>query len=49
MSVNSDVYMCLRELLDGLRGVGFKLTLGEDDSGFLQLAFSKAGGYYLGK
>ena len=41
--------MCFRELLDGLRRVGFKLTFGEDGSGLLQLAFGKAGGYYLGK
>ncbi|KIJ68134.1 hypothetical protein HYDPIDRAFT_107789 [Hydnomerulius pinastri MD-312] len=36
-----------KELLDGLRKVGFKLTFGEDDSGFLLLAWKKAGGYYL--
>ena len=40
--------MCFRELLDGLRRVGFKLTLGEEDTGFLLLAFNKAGGYYFG-
>jgi hypothetical protein len=41
--------MCFRELLDGLRRVGFKLTMGEDDTGFFQLALGKAGGYYFGK
>lgn len=40
--------MCFRELLDCLRKVGFKLTEGED-SGFLELVFKKAGGYYFGK
>lgn len=34
-------------LLDGLRKRGFKLTMGEDDSGFLLLALKKWGGYYL--
>lgn len=42
-------YISFRELLDGLRRVGFKLTLGDDDSGALGLAFGKAGGYYFGK
>lgn len=41
--------MRFRELLDGLRRVGFKFNLGEDDSGPLGLAFGKAGGYYFGK
>ncbi|KAH7913460.1 hypothetical protein BJ138DRAFT_1146035 [Hygrophoropsis aurantiaca] len=36
-----------KELLDGLRARGFKTTLGIDDSGFLLLAWNKAGGYYL--
>ncbi|KAI9573940.1 FAD/NAD(P)-binding domain-containing protein [Boletus coccyginus] len=45
--VTKDIAGADRELLDGLRRVGFKLTLGEDDTGFFQLAFSKAGGYYF--
>ncbi|KAG1751338.1 uncharacterized protein EDB91DRAFT_601217 [Suillus paluster] len=36
-----------KELLDGLRKRGFKLTFGEDDSGFLLMAWNKGGGYYL--
>ncbi|KAG1751335.1 uncharacterized protein EDB91DRAFT_1297935 [Suillus paluster] len=36
-----------KEILDGLRKRGFKLTFGEDDSGLLSLVLSKAGGYYL--
>jgi hypothetical protein len=36
------------DLLDGLRRRGFKLTMGEDDSGFLQMAWQRGGGYYLG-
>ncbi|KAH7913178.1 FAD/NAD(P)-binding domain-containing protein [Hygrophoropsis aurantiaca] len=34
-----------KELLDGLRARGFKLL--ENSSGFLQLAWNRAGGYYL--
>lgn len=37
-----------RELLDGLHKRGFKTTLGDDDAGFLLMAWSKGGGYYLG-
>ena len=37
-----------RETLDGLRRVGFRLNTGIDGSGFLLLAWSKAGGYYFG-
>jgi hypothetical protein len=37
-----------RELLDGLTKKGFKITFGEEGSGFLVLANSRAGGYYLG-
>ncbi|KAH7918208.1 FAD/NAD(P)-binding domain-containing protein [Leucogyrophana mollusca] len=36
-----------KNLLDGLRARGFKLTLGDEDSGFLQLVWRKSGGYYL--
>lgn len=43
----SDSPLC-RELLDGLRSVGFKLTDGIHGTGFGLLAWNKAGGYYLG-
>ncbi|KAF5347990.1 hypothetical protein D9756_010150 [Leucocoprinus leucothites] len=36
-----------KELLDGLKNVGFKLTDGINGTGFGILAWSKAGGYYL--
>ncbi|KAL8292478.1 hypothetical protein RQP46_001090 [Phenoliferia psychrophenolica] len=36
-----------KELLDGLHAKGFMTTQGEDGSGFLLLAWSRAGGYYL--
>ncbi|KII91612.1 hypothetical protein PLICRDRAFT_38413 [Plicaturopsis crispa FD-325 SS-3] len=36
-----------KDILDGLRKRGFKLTSGIDGSGFLLLAWSRAGGYYL--
>lgn len=36
-----------RDILDGLRKVGFKLNMGEDGSGLLQLIWKKIGGYYL--
>jgi len=36
-----------KEILNGLKKRGFKLTLGEDDSGFLPLVWKKGGGYYL--
>ncbi|KAF8843041.1 FAD/NAD(P)-binding domain-containing protein [Paxillus ammoniavirescens] len=45
--VTKEIAEADKELLDGLRKVGFKLTFGEDDSGFLLLAWTKAGGYYL--
>lgn len=38
----------LREILDGLRKRGFKLGWGNEGSGFLLLAWTKGGGYYLG-
>jgi hypothetical protein len=38
----------VRETLDGLRRVGFRLNTGIDGSGFILLAWSKAGGYYFG-
>ena len=37
-----------RETLDGLSRVGFRLNTGIDGSGFILLAWSKAGGYYFG-
>jgi hypothetical protein len=37
-----------REILDGLKRVGFKLSTGIDGTGFLLLAWTRAGGYYLG-
>jgi hypothetical protein len=37
-----------RELLDGLKKVGFKTNMGIDGSGFLILAMLRLGGYYLG-
>ncbi|PPQ75216.1 hypothetical protein CVT24_010175 [Panaeolus cyanescens] len=36
-----------RDLLDGLKQVGFKTNLGIKDTGFSLLARTKAGGYYL--
>ncbi|KAH9947038.1 FAD/NAD-P-binding domain-containing protein [Amylocystis lapponica] len=36
-----------KELLDGLRKVGFKLYKGKDDTGFIYLAMTRGGGYYL--
>ena len=37
-----------RDILDGLRKVGFKLTFGEDGSGLVGLIWKKVGGYYFG-
>ena len=37
-----------REWLDGLRRVGFRLNTGIDDTGFMLLVWSKAGGYHFG-
>jgi len=34
-------------LLEGLRQRGFRLTMGEDGTGFVPMVWSKAGGYYL--
>lgn len=36
-----------RDLLEGLHARGFETNQGEDDSGFLMMAWAKAGGYYL--
>ena len=38
----------LRQLLDGLRGRGFRLNFGDDGSGFLIKCWERGGGYYLG-
>src|ERR1700761_2927449 len=38
-----------REILDGLKKVGFRLNWGLEDAGFALTAWEKAGGYYLGK
>ncbi|KAG1753130.1 hypothetical protein EDD22DRAFT_913834 [Suillus occidentalis] len=45
--VTKDIADADKELLDGLRKRGFKTTLGDDDSGFLLMAWNKGGGYYL--
>ncbi|KAI6131184.1 FAD/NAD(P)-binding domain-containing protein [Pisolithus croceorrhizus] len=37
----------VKDILDGLRKVGFKLNMGEDGSGVYQLALKKLGGYYI--
>jgi hypothetical protein len=39
----------IRELLDGLKKVGFKLNSGIHGSGFGLLFTTRAGGFYLGK
>ncbi|KAL1678256.1 hypothetical protein EV122DRAFT_212285 [Schizophyllum commune] len=36
-----------KELLDGLKRVGFRTNMGYKDAGFLLLAWERAGGYYL--
>lgn len=36
-----------KALLDGLRARGFKLTLGEDDTGFQMMYLRRGGGYYF--
>ncbi|KAI0041063.1 FAD/NAD(P)-binding domain-containing protein [Auriscalpium vulgare] len=36
-----------KEIIDGLERVGFKLGWGVDGSGYLLLAFDRAGGFYL--
>jgi len=37
-----------REMLDGLRRVGFRLNTGLDGTGFVLLVLNKASGYYFG-
>ncbi|KAI6046326.1 FAD/NAD(P)-binding domain-containing protein [Pisolithus marmoratus] len=36
-----------RDILDGLHKVGFKLNMGDDDSGPVQLMCNRGGGYYF--
>ncbi|THH27067.1 hypothetical protein EUX98_g7120 [Antrodiella citrinella] len=36
-----------KTILDGLKKVGYNITMGDDGSGFLFLALKRAGGYYL--
>jgi len=36
-----------KETLEGLKKVGFQINYGEDDAGFLMMAWKRAGGYYL--
>ena len=36
-----------RELLKGLEARGFKLTFGEDDTGFQMMYLRRGGGYYF--
>ena len=40
--------MIHRDILEGLRKVGFKLTFGEDGAGLMPLHWKRLGGYYLG-
>ncbi|KAI6046382.1 FAD/NAD(P)-binding domain-containing protein [Pisolithus marmoratus] len=45
--VTKEIAKADRDTLDGLRKVGFKLNMGVDESGPLELALNKAGGYYF--
>ncbi|KAI0320568.1 FAD/NAD(P)-binding domain-containing protein [Amylostereum chailletii] len=45
--MTEDIAEADKETLDGLKKVGFKLGWGIDGSGFLMLAWTKGGGYYL--
>ncbi|KAI0727076.1 FAD/NAD-P-binding domain-containing protein [Fomitopsis betulina] len=45
--VTKDIADADKQILDGLRKVGFKLGWGSDGSGFLYNAMSRGGGYYL--
>ena len=38
-----------RELLDGLKKLGFKLNMGEDGSGVIMLFLRRGGGFYFGR
>ena len=41
--------MLFREILDGLKSVGFRLNSGIDGTGFVLLAGERLGGFYPGK
>ncbi|OBZ79359.1 putative indole-3-pyruvate monooxygenase YUCCA8 [Grifola frondosa] len=45
--ITKDIAEADKATLDGLKKVGFKLNLGDDDAGFLTLAMRRGGGYYL--
>ncbi|KIM52907.1 hypothetical protein SCLCIDRAFT_140112 [Scleroderma citrinum Foug A] len=45
--VTQDIAEADKDILDGLRKVGFKLTFGEDGAGFMALLWEKLGGYYF--
>ncbi|KAI6098808.1 FAD/NAD(P)-binding domain-containing protein [Pisolithus croceorrhizus] len=45
--VMTDLAEADRDTLDGLRRVGFKLNMGDDDSGPVQLIWKRGGGYYF--
>ena len=38
-----------RDILDGLRKKGFKLTDGPGGAGFASLLYTRGGGYYFGQ
>lgn len=38
----------ISELLDGLHKIGFRTHFGPDNCGFLNMAMTRGGGYYLG-
>jgi hypothetical protein len=44
----SNTSLACRETVEGLNRVGFKTNNGDDDSGFLTMAWERGGGYYLG-
>ncbi|KAI6046376.1 FAD/NAD(P)-binding domain-containing protein, partial [Pisolithus marmoratus] len=45
--VAKDLAEADRGILDGLRKVGFKLNMGDDDSGPVQLIWKRGGGFYF--
>lgn len=45
--MTSDIAELDKDLLEGLRKVGFKLNSGEDDAGALGLVWSRAGGFCI--
>lgn len=44
----NNTQICGRDLLDGLKGRGFRTNQGEDESGVIMLFLKRAGGYYFG-